>query len=148
MSASSSAIASALSFPVPATAAVQPYEATKQIANAKNGRVLAVICALLATCCAVTGFSAFQAPFKLLVDDDLTNALKSRTEIAALPAGPRTQTMSGFRASLPRQNAGYDKVLASNSANGSPHKRRLRDLPFQQKESRGCIASGQLSQRK
>jgi hypothetical protein len=95
--------------------------------------VRALICTLLIACCAVTLLSVFQVPFRLLANDDPEHVGKLRTEIAALPAGLGTQTMSRSRASRPRQNASYNN--AGNPVDESSHKRKLRERSLPQKPS-------------
>jgi hypothetical protein len=106
--------------------------------------VRALICTLLIACCAVTLLSVFQVPFRLLANDDPEHVGKLRTEIAALPAGLGTQTMSRSRVSRPRQNAGYNN--AGNPVDESSHKRKLRDRSLPQKPS--PVGIDQWSERK
>ena len=117
---------------------------SQPIANPKRDWVRALIYTLLIACCAATLLSVFQGPFRLLANDDSGHAVKLRTEIAALPAGLGTQTMSRSRASRPRQNAGYNN--AGNPVDESSHKRKLRDRSLPQKSS--PVGIDQWSERK
>jgi hypothetical protein len=122
-----------------------PEKICRRFANTKGSWVHTMIFALLTSCCAITFFFAFQAPFRLrVVNEDLANPTTFRTEIAALPATLKTQTISRFRAHGSQQNAGYHKT--DDPLDDSPRKRRVpREHPFQQKQSQVSIRPGQFS---
>ena len=117
--------------------------------NPKRGWINAVVWTLLAGCCAVTLFFAFQAPFRLRANENLANSVKLRSEIAALPAGLETQTMSRFRHSASQQGGGYDKEVVSSSVSDSRHRRMpIREGLVQHKQPRVCVQSGLFSDRR
>ena len=122
-----------------------PSKICRRFENAEGSWVHAMIFALLTSCCAITFFFAFQAPFRLrVVNEGLTNPTTFRTEIAALPAPLKTQTMLAFRAHGSQQNAGYHQT--DSLLDDSPYKRRMpRERPFQQKQSQSSIRPGQFS---
>ena len=116
----------------------------RRFENTKGSWVHAMIFALLAGCFAVTLFFAFQAPFRLRVNEDLANPTTFRAEIAALPATLKSQTISRFPAHGSQQNAGYHKT--ENALDDSPRKRRvLRERQPQQRQSEVSIRPGQFS---
>jgi hypothetical protein len=121
----------------------------RQIASPKPGWVNATIYALLAGCWAITVCGVFQAPFRILLDDCLTGAVRPGVEIAALPASLATRSMSHFQAQGRKQNAGYHKELVANPVDDSGHKRQpVRERAFPGKQSRIGIRLGQLAQRR
>jgi hypothetical protein len=122
-----------------------PGKICRRFENIKGTWIHAIILALLTSCCAITFFFAFQAPFRLrVVNEDLANPTTFRTEIAALPAPLKTQTTSRFRAHGSKQNAGYHQT--DSPLDDSPYKRRApRERPFQQKQSQVSIRPGQFS---
>jgi hypothetical protein len=122
-----------------------PSKICRRFENAEGSWIHTMIFALLTSCCAITFFFAFQAPFRLrVVNEDLANPTTFRTEIAALPAPLKTQTIPGFRAHGFQQNAGYHQT--DGPLDDSPYKRRVpRERPFQQKQSQASLQSGQLS---
>jgi hypothetical protein len=62
-----------------------PKKIRGQVGNTRCRWVNAVVLALLAGCCAVTIFFAFQAPFRLRTNESHGSAGAFRGEIAALP---------------------------------------------------------------
>jgi hypothetical protein len=116
----------------------------RQTANPKSSWINAGVWTLLAGCCAVTLFFAFQVPFRLPANGSKTDSLKLRSETAALPARLGTQTMSRFRLNASHRG-GCDKELASSSVDDSRHKRRLSRELVQHKQPQVCIPSGQFS---
>lgn len=122
-----------------------PEKICRRFENTKGSWVRTMIFALLTSCCAITFFFAFQAPFRLrVVNEDLAYPTTFRTEITALPAPLKTQTMLGFRAHGSQQNAGYHQT--DSLLDDSPYKRRMpRERPFQQKQSQVSIRPGQFS---
>jgi hypothetical protein len=122
--------------PIQAEAETCPGKICRRFENTKGTWIHAIILALLTSCCAITFFFALQAPFRLrVVNEDLANPTTFRTEIAALPAPVKTQTILGFRAHGPKQNAGYHQT----------DRRVPRERPFQQKQSLVSIRPGQFS---
>jgi hypothetical protein len=122
-----------------------PKEISQQ-PNSKCIWIRAVVSMLLAGCCAITFFFAFQAPFRLRANENQTSAVEFRAETAAPPARLGTQTISRFRPSASDRGGGYDKEVASSSVDDSRHKRRLsREWLVQRKQPRVCIQSGQFS---
>jgi hypothetical protein len=168
MSASSSAIDSALWFREPATKPLEalkptfgiviliqtegetsPRKICQQTGDPKCNWINPAICVLLAGCCAITLFFAFQAPFRLRANENQTSTVKFRTEIAALPARLGAQTMSRFRAHAAGRGGGYDKEVVSNCVDDSATKRRpARERLLQHKQVRVSIQSGPFSERK
>jgi hypothetical protein len=128
-----------------AEAEICTSDTCRRFENTKGTWIHAIILALLTSCCAITFFFAFQAPFRLrVVNEDLANPTTFRAEIAALPAPVKTQTISRFRAHGSQQNAGYHKT--DDPLDDSPRKRRVpREHPFQQKQSQVSIRPGQFS---
>jgi hypothetical protein len=122
-----------------------PSKIGRRFENTKASWVHTLIFALLTSCCAITLFFAFQAPFRLrVVNEDLAYPTTFRTEITALPAPLKTQTMLGFRAHGSQQNAGYHQT--DSPLDDSLHKRRLpRERLVQKKQSRVGIQAGQIS---
>lgn len=116
----------------------------RQQSNPKCSWINAMVWTLLAGCCALTLFFAFQAPFRLRATENQTSAVEFRAETAALPAGLGTQTMSRFRPNASHQG-GYDKEVASSSVDDSRHKRRLSRELVQHKHPQVCSESGQFS---
>jgi hypothetical protein len=122
-----------------------PKKICRETASPKSSWINAVVWTLLAGCCAVTLFFAFQAPFRLPANGSKTDSLKLRSEIAALPARLGMQTMSCFRPNAFHRGGGYDKELASSSVDDSRHKRRLSRELVQHRQPQVCIQSGQFS---
>jgi len=128
-----------------AEAEICTSDACRRFENIKGTWIHAIILALLTSCCAITFFFAFQAPFRLrVVNEDLVNPTTFRTEIAALSAPLKTQSIPGFRTHGAKQNAGYHQT--DSPLDDSPYKRRVpRERPFQQKQSQVSIRPGQFS---
>ncbi len=123
-----------------------PRKICRQTANPKSSWINAVVWTLLAGCCAITLFFAFQAPFRLGVSENQASAEKFRTEVAALPVRLAEQTMSRLRPHYSHRVGGYDKEGVSDSSDDSLHKRRLpRERLVQEKQSRVGIQAGQIS---
>jgi hypothetical protein len=122
-----------------------PKKVCQRFENIRASWVHTMIFALLAGCCAITFFFAFQAPFRLrVVNQDLANPATFRTEIAALPAPLKTQAMLGFRVHRSQQNAGYHQT--DSLLDDSPYRRRVaRERPFQQKQLQVSSRPGQIS---
>jgi hypothetical protein len=119
-----------------AEAEICTSDTCRRFENTKGTWIHAIILALLTSCCAITFFFAFQAPFRLrVVNEDLANPTTFRAEIAALAAPVKTQTIPGFRAHGSKQNAGYHQT----------DRRVPRERPFQQKQSQVSIRLGQFS---
>jgi hypothetical protein len=116
----------------------------RQTENSKWTWSNTIVWTLLAGCCTVTLFFAFQAPFRLRANENQTSTVEFRAETAALPARLGTQTMSRFRPNASHRS-GYDKELASSSVDDSRHKRRLSRELVQHKQPQVCIQSGQFS---
>jgi hypothetical protein len=131
--------------PIQAEAETCPGKICRRFENINGTWIHAIILALLTGCCAITFFFAFQAPFRLwVVNEDFANPTTFRTEIAALPAPVKTQTILGFRAHGSKQNAGYHQT--DSPLDDSSYKRRVpRERPFQQKQSQVSIRPGQFS---
>lgn len=126
-----------------------PKKICPQTANPTCSWINAVIWTLLAGCCAVTFFFAFEAPFRLSANGNQTDPLKFRAEIAALPASLGVQTTSRSRVYVSHRGGEYDKEVVSSSFGDSRQKRRLpRARLLQQKQSRLFVQSGQFSDRK
>ena len=123
-----------------------PEKICRRFENTKGSWVHTMIFALLTSCCAITFFFVFQASFRLrVVNEDLANPTTFRTEIAALPATLKAQTISRFRAHGSQQNAGSHKT--DDPLDDSPPKRRVpRERPFQQKQSQVSNRPGQFSE--
>jgi hypothetical protein len=114
--------------------------------NPKCIWINAAVWTLLASCCTVTLFFAFQAPFRLRANENQTSAVEFRAETAAPPARLGTQTISRLRPSASDRGGGYDKEVASSSVDDTRHKRRLsRERLVRRKQPRVCIQSGQFS---
>jgi hypothetical protein len=99
--------------------------------SSKSRWIGALICVLLATTCAVTVSSIFQAPLNLRTLENPINSVKLRAEIAALPACLAAQRRSNFG------SRGSQAIVAGNRvvipAGDTPPKGRIRDR-FQQKQ--------------
>jgi hypothetical protein len=116
----------------------------RQFENTRGSWVHAVIFALLAGCCAITVFFAFQVPFRLRSNESHASIGQLRSEIAALPIRAGGQTMSVFRAHRSHRSAGDDRELASSSFDDSGHKRRPpRERLIQRKQLRFHIESAE-----
>jgi hypothetical protein len=122
-----------------------PRMICRQTGSPKCSWIHAGVWTLLAGCCAVTLFFAFQAPFRLAVNGSKTDSLKLRSETTALPARLGTQTMSHFRPNAIR-GGGYDKEVASSSVDYSRRKRRLSHELVLHKQPQVSIRSGQFSE--
>jgi hypothetical protein len=130
--------------PIRAEPEIYPGKICRRFEHIGRSWVYGMIFALLTSCCAIIFFFAFQAPFRLRVNEDLPSPEKFRSETAALPATLKTQAMSRFRAHGSPQNAGYHKT--DNRLDDSPHKSRApRERPFQQRQSQVSIRPGQFS---
>jgi hypothetical protein len=127
--------------PVRTAAENSPSKICRRLENAEGSWIHTMIFALITSCCAITFFFAFQAPFRLpVVNENLADPTTFRTEIAALPAPLKTRTIPSFHAHGSQQNAGYHQT------DDSPCKRRVpRERPLQQKQSQASIRPGQFS---
>jgi hypothetical protein len=131
--------------PIQTAGAVIPRKICQQTANPKSDWIHAVVWTLLAGCCALTLFFAFQAPFRLRANENQTSTVGFRAEIAALPASLRTQTMSRSWPNASDRGGGYGKEVPSSSVDDSRHKRRLSRELVQHKQPHVCIQAGQFS---
>jgi hypothetical protein len=134
--------------PIQAFAEPWPGKIRRRFENAKDGWVHSVIFALVAGCCAVTVFFAFQAPFRLRANESHGSTGEFRGEIAALPIRLAGQTMADFRTHRPHRSGGDDREVVSSSLDDSSHKRRLtRDHLAQRQQPRIHIESAEFSRR-
>jgi hypothetical protein len=99
--------------------------------SSKSGWIGGLICALLATACAVTVCSIFQAPLNLRTPENPINSVKLRAEIAALPTYLAAQRRPNLGSRSSQPIVAGNRVLTP--ANDFPPKRRPRDR-FHQKE--------------
>jgi hypothetical protein len=110
--------------------------------------VHAVILALLAACCAVTFFFAFQLPFRLWANGNQANTGLFRSEIAAQPVRSGADMMSGFRGYGSRRGEGNNREVVSGSSNDSGLKRTLPcERSAQRKRTRVRFQSAEFSRR-
>jgi CheY-like chemotaxis protein len=123
---------------------ISPRRIYRQTENPQWSWSNTIVWTLLAGCCTVTLFFAFQAPFRLRANENQTSTVEFRAETAALPARLGSQTMSRFRPGASHRS-GYDKELASSSVDDSRHKRRLSRELVQHRQPQVCIQSGQFS---
>ena len=134
--------------PIQAVSATWPGKSRGRFENAKGGWVHAAIFALVAGCCAITVFFAFQAPFRLRANESHVSTGEFRGEIAALPIRLAGQTMADFRTYRPHRNAGDDREVMSSSFDDSNHKRRMtREHLAQRKQLRIHMESAEFSRR-
>jgi hypothetical protein len=110
--------------PIQAESDAWPRKIRRRIENTKGSWVHPVISVLLAGCCAITVFFAFQAPFRLGANANRAGTGEFRGEIAALPTRSAGQTVSDFRAQRSHRSGG-DREVVSSSFDDSGHKRRL-----------------------
>jgi hypothetical protein len=134
--------------PIQAVSETWPGKSRGRFENAKCSWVHAAIFALVAGCCAITVFFAFQAPFRLRANESRVSTGEFRGEIAALPVRLAGQTMADFRTHRPHRSTGDDREVMSSSFDDSNHKRRMtREHLAQRKQLRIHMESAEFSRR-
>jgi hypothetical protein len=134
--------------PIQAVSEAWPGRIRGRFENARSAWVHGVIFALVAGCCAITVFFAFQAPFRLRANESHGSTGGFRGEIAALPIRLAGQTMADFRTHRPRRNGGDDREVVSSSLDDPSHKKKLaRDHLAPRKQPRIHIESAEFSRR-
>jgi hypothetical protein len=134
--------------PIQAVSEAWPGKIRGRFENAKGGWLPSVIFALVAGCCAITVFFAFQAPFRLRANDRQGSTGEFRHEIAALPIRLAGQTMADSRTHRPHRSGGDDREAVNTSSDDSGHKRRLpREHLAQRKQPRIQVESAEFSTR-
>jgi hypothetical protein len=134
--------------PIQAVSEAWPGKIRGRFENAKGGWLPSVIFALVAGCCAITVFFAFQAPFRLRANESHGSTGEFRGEIAALPIRLAGQTMADSRTHRPHRSGGDDREAVNTSSDDSGHKRRLpREHLAQRKQPRIQVESAEFSTR-
>lgn len=134
--------------PIQRESEIRPSKIRRRFEGTKGIWVRAVILALLAGCCAVTFFFAFQLPFRLRANGNQANTGLFRSEIAAQPVSLGAEMMSGFRGYGSRRSEGDNREVVSGSSNDSGLKRTLPcEHSAQRKRPRVRIQSAEFSRR-